>query len=108
MDQENVILGGDLNLTLTMGEVWGKNARQDALSPYFLDLFAKRNMVDVTPLKLEPTWRNKRGGDQAISKILDHFMVEENLLNGNLILKSIVETGGNSDHRPVSLIIIPP
>ena len=64
-----------------MGEVWGENARKDALSSYFLGLFEKRKLVDVSPPKLEPTWRNKRGGDQAISKILDHFMVEENLLN---------------------------
>ena len=63
--------------------------------------------MDVSALKLDPTWRNKRGGDKAISKRLDHFMVEEKLLNGNLILKSIIEIGGNSDHRPVSLIISP-
>ena len=48
------------------------------------------------------------GVDQAISKILDRFMVEEKLLIGNLILKSITETRGNSDRRPVSLIINPP
>ena len=92
MDQENVILGGDLNLTLTMGEVWGENAKQDALSSLFLDFFEKMKLVDVAPLKTEPTWRNKRGGAQAISKRLDHFMVEETLLNGNLTLKSIIET----------------
>ena len=27
MGQENVILGGDLNLTLSLGEVWGENAK---------------------------------------------------------------------------------
>ena len=86
----------------------GENTGQDAMRSYFLDLFEKMKLVDVAPLKLEPTWRNKRGGDQAISKILDRFMVEENLLNGNLILKYVIETRGNSDHRPISLIITPP
>ena len=91
-NQPNVILGGDLNLTLATGEVWGENAKQDALSSLFLDFFEKMKLVDVAPLKTEPTWRNKRGGAQAISKRLDHFMVEETLLNGNLTLKSIIET----------------
>ena len=60
--QQNVILGGDLNLTLEVGEVWGENARKDALAPFFLNLFEKEKLVDMAPLKLEPTWRNKRGG----------------------------------------------
>ena len=55
MDKEKVILGGDLNLTLTMGEVWGENAKKDALGNFFLDFFEKRKLVDVVPLKLEPT-----------------------------------------------------
>ena len=55
MEQANVILGGDLNLTLTMGEVWGENSRKDALGNFFLDFFEKRKLVDVVPLKLEPT-----------------------------------------------------
>ena len=59
----------------------------------------------VAPLKLEPIWRNKRGGPQAISKRLDHFLINEDLLNKNLIIKSSVETGGSSDHKPISLLI---
>ena len=55
MDKEKVILDGDLNLTLTMGEVWGENSRKDALGNFFLDFFEKRKLVDVVPLKLEPT-----------------------------------------------------
>ena len=54
-----------------MGEVWGENARKDALTPFFLDFFERKKLVDVASLKLEPTWRNKRGGTQAISKRLD-------------------------------------
>ena len=104
MGKSNVILGGDLNLILTMGEVWGENPKQDALSAFFLYFFEKGNLVDVVPLKLEPTWRNNRGA-QSIFKILDHFMVVENILNGNLILRSTIETGGNFDHRPISLIV---
>ena len=64
--------------------------------------------MDVAPIKLEPTWRNKRGGRHAISKRLDQFLIKDGLLNENLIIKSTVETGGCSYHKPISLIITDP
>ena len=74
---------------------------------FFLNLFEKEHLVDVALLKLEPTWPNKRGGSQAISKRLDHFLIKDNLVNENLIIKSFVEIGGSSGHRPISLLTIP-
>ena len=65
-NQPNVILGGDMNLTLTAGEGWGEKERQDSLALYFKIIFEKEHLGDVKPLKLETTWRNKRGGPQAI------------------------------------------
>ena len=62
----------------------------------------------MKPLKLEPTWHNKRGGPQAISKILDRFLIKDSLMNENLIIKSVVETEGCSDHGPISLLISTP
>ena len=59
--------------------------------------------MDVAPLKMEPTWRNKRGGIHAISKRLVWFLVDENMIDGNLIITSSIEIGGISDHRPISL-----
>ena len=105
MSKINGILGGYLNLTLMMSEVWGENSRQDTLSSFFMDFFERRKLVDVAPLKLEPTWRNISGGAQAISKILDHFLVGENLFNGNVILQSRIEAWGIFDHRPIALTV---
>ena len=56
LNQPNVILGGDLNLTLTAGESWGENSRQDSLALYIQFFFEKKHLVDVIPIKLEPTW----------------------------------------------------
>ena len=64
--------------------------------------------MDVAPIKLEPTWRNKRVGQYAIPKRLDRFLIKYSLLNENLIIKSTMETGGCFDHRPISLIISAP
>ena len=77
------------------------------MSPFFTTFFESKELVDVQPLKLTPTWRNNRSRDHAISKRLDRFLVKENLLNENLTLKPAVEIGGNYDHRPISLLIIP-
>ena len=54
----NVILGGDLNLTLTMVELWGENARNDSRSIFYF-IFLGKGLIDVQPLKLDLTWRNK-------------------------------------------------
>jgi hypothetical protein len=40
-------------------------------------------------MKLEPTWRNFRVNDEAISKILDIFLVSEKLMN-NVLCSNIV------------------
>ena len=41
MNQSNVILGGDLNLTLATRAVWGENSKQYALASFFMNLFQK-------------------------------------------------------------------
>jgi hypothetical protein len=35
--------------------------------------------VDVEPLKMLPTWRNGRGGQNYIAKRLDHFLISEDV-----------------------------
>lgn len=86
MDSQNMIIGGDFNLTLSEREIWGILARHDALRNFFSSLFQSEGLVDVIPCKLEPTWRNKRRGDAAISKCLDRFLVSENLMEGYFLI----------------------
>ena len=88
LDFQNLILGGDLNLTMSSSKVWGKNNRADSLGPYFRHMFEQKGLVDVAPIKIIPTWRNKRSGDQGVSKRLDRFLVLEHLIGSNLILKA--------------------
>jgi hypothetical protein len=37
-------------------------------------------LCDVEHIQLVPTWRNLRSGKDGVSKNLDRFMVEENIL----------------------------
>ena len=67
----NLILAGDLNLTLNASEIWGSKALSDPLGSFFSKLFSDHYLVDVAPPCTGPTWRNRRIGEDGISKRLD-------------------------------------
>ena len=76
----NLILGGDLNLTLNTLETWGTKVVLDPFASHFKLLFDSVNLVDVDPLDVGPTWRNGRVGDDGISKRLDRFLLFSSLI----------------------------
>ena len=45
----NLVLGGDLNLTLNSSEIWGQKATPDPLTQHFLSLFDSVGLVDLAP-----------------------------------------------------------
>jgi hypothetical protein len=47
---ENLIIGGELNFTMFISNVWGENARVDVLVGYFLNGLVANNLVYVEPL----------------------------------------------------------
>ena len=69
----NLILAGDLNLTLNASDIWGSKALPDPLGPFFSKLFSDHHLVDVASPCAGPTWRNGRIGEYGISKRLDRF-----------------------------------
>lgn len=72
---EWVILGGDLNFSLGTAEIWGPRESSDPLSNFFKAHLIQRDLIDLDPIKLEPTRRNRRVGDDIIAKRLDRFLV---------------------------------
>jgi hypothetical protein len=71
----------DLNFTLSLREVWGVHPMEEKKSDFFLCFLEKERLVDIEPVKLSPTWRNFRTGDEEVAKILDLFLVSKSLLN---------------------------
>ena len=108
LDQENLILVGDLNLTLSTTEVWGQNARSDALANFFISLFEQKKLISLQLICLEHTWKNNRTGDQEISKRMDRFLISKEICQDHLVLKTAMETWGLSDHRPITLSVTIP
>ena len=76
----NLVLAGDLNLTLHPSDIWGSKASLDHHSEHFLALFESVGLVDVAPPSIGPTWRNGRAGEEGICKRLDRFLISNELL----------------------------
>ena len=68
-------MGGDLNLSLSEREILGSLVRLDSLRKNFVALFESKGLVDVQPLKLEPTWKNNKSGEQSIYKRMYRFLI---------------------------------
>ena len=100
---ENLVIGVDLNFTLVAHEIWGLRARVDPLESFFDNLLQKIQMVDLDPQKLKPTWTNRITGEDMIAKILDIFLLVENMLERDLMFRQWVDSGTDLDHMPICL-----
>jgi hypothetical protein len=56
-------------------------ALPDPLADFFKNLISYNWLVDIKPVVLMPTWKNRRRGGEEIQKILDRDYVLEALLN---------------------------
>jgi hypothetical protein len=100
-----MVLGGDLNFTLSLREVWGSRPRQDPQEVFFTNSIEKHKL---TWFKISQTWRIRRKGKDAVAKRLDHFLLSKNIMEKNWKIKSKVVVGGISDHMPIMLEVCIP
>ena len=100
---DSVVLGGDLNFSMGLTEVWGSNAQADSLARFFVHKLMMQGLLDIEPVKLKPTWRNKRCGNARVAKRIDRFLVAERLVDSLFLVRQWVGSGGLSDHFPIFL-----
>ena len=54
-----LVIGGDLNFSLGLSEIWGVNAQVDPLTNFFRNMLERLGLVDINPLVSIPTWSNR-------------------------------------------------
>jgi hypothetical protein len=87
MYEGNNIIGGDLNFLLGSLDILGPLAHVDPLTYYFMRKFDDLGLYDIELIKIKPTWRNKRVGDDRIEKRLDIFLISESLVSNSIRLR---------------------
>ena len=100
---KNLVVVGDLNLTVSTEEVWGRSVNLGPQAGFFRALFQAHKLIDVHPDKIVPTWRNGRLGTDSIAKRLDKFLVSEDILLSVGLYRSWVEYPFVLDHAHVIL-----
>ena len=98
---EKLILGGDLNFSIGLSEIWGNRARMDPLSDFFSKSMENYGLVDIISSVMLPTWTNRRVGTENISKRLDRFLLSVDMLDFHYFFSQWVGSGGESDHHPI-------
>jgi len=101
LSAENLIIVGDLNITLSAEEMWGSTSFSVSLADQLKSIFNLKNLVDIRLDRMVPTWCNGRQGSQAISKRLDRCIIAENLTISRDYYRPWVEFLFISDHAPI-------
>ena len=103
LDYSKLIIVGDLNLTTSVGEVWGTTTYPDPLSSYIKNIFLAHALVDIPLTVIIPTWCNDRAVSKAIKKRLDMVLISEALATLDGRIQTWVDYPYLSDHAPILL-----
>ena len=68
LDDRSLIVDGDLNLTLSMDEVWGAGRTKDPSVDFFKAKMEEHKLVDIVRNFFSPTWSNGRCGASGLAK----------------------------------------
>jgi ribonuclease HI/exonuclease III len=100
---ENVIIAGDLNLTLLLSEKRGGNIVRSPAREWVEDLMQEWDLLDIKPSNGKYTWSNKRIGPGHIAARLDRFLVQSSFLLLGLEASMHILPCSVSDHKPIKL-----
>lgn len=104
-DLDNIIIGGDLNVTLALIEKKGGSIVRDPAREWVEDIMFDWELEDIKPTKGKYTWSNKRVGPWHIAARLDRFLVQSSFLLLGLTPSYSILLHSVSDHKPILLEI---
>jgi exonuclease III len=100
---DNIILGGDLNVTLSQEEKRGGSIVRDPAREWVEDIITAWELIDIKPIKGHYTWSNKRLGPGHIAARLDRFLVQSSYLTLGFNAVAEILPHSASDHKPIRL-----
>lgn len=100
---ENIIIAGDLNVTLATEEKKGGSPVRDPAREWVEDIMIGWDLEDIKPSAGKYTWSNKRLGPNHIATHLDRFLVQTSFLTSGLMASSKILPNCTSNHKPISL-----
>eukprot|EP00253_Pinus_taeda_P032639 PITA_32639 len=101
----NLVIGGDLNITLDPKEKKGGIQSRDPFSRTVGNLIQRWDLVDFKPVKGKFTWTNNRTGENHISARLDRFLISSSLMLDNIIVFTKILPKLTSDHKPILICL---
>eukprot|EP00253_Pinus_taeda_P014894 PITA_14894 len=100
---ENIIIAGDLNVTLAAEEKKGGSPVRDPAREWVEDIMTGWDLEDIKPSAGKYTWSNKILGPSHIAARLDRFLIQASFLTSGLMASSKILPNCTSDHKPISL-----
>ena len=85
---DNLVLAGDMNVTLALSEKKGGSSVRDPTREWVEDIIMDWDLEDIKPSKGKFTWTNKIVGLGHIVSHLDCFLVHSSFLTLGLFAKS--------------------
>ena len=104
-NHENLVLAGDMNVTLALWEKKGGSPVRDPAREWVEDIMLDWELEDIKPTSGKFTWSNKRVGPGHISARLDQFLVHSSFLILGLHASSEILQACISNHKPISLTL---
>jgi len=103
---ENIIIAGDLNLTLHSSEKRGGSIVRDPAREWAKDILQEWDMLDIKPSSGKYSWSNKILGPGHITARLDRFFIQSSFLLLGLEPRMHILPNNISDHKPIKLELL--
>jgi len=96
-------MGGDLNFSIGVAEILRVRAKANSLPVFFFHHLPSSNLIDLHHIRMKPTWRNHRVGDDRVEKHIYMFLIVNALMSHVNLLQHRVGVGGVLDHSHIIL-----
>jgi len=80
MKSNNLVVRGDLNLSIGISKIWGPLGHAYSLFYYFSHIHMDHKLCYLDFIKPKPTWRNCRLWEAIVVRSIDHFLMEEAIM----------------------------